>query len=143
MPTQLFYSVQIPVTLWFITKGKRRPGETLFIDARKMGHMVDRKHRDLSDNDIKKLAQTFESFQNGTLENVKGFCAVASMDDIRKQDYILTPGRYVGIEENHSDSEEFDAKISRLTTELYNMFTNSHELKAQIISKLGAMGYEM
>lgn len=143
MPTQLFYSVQIPVTLWFITKGKRRPRETLFIDARKMGHMVDRKHRDLSDNDIKKLAQTFESFQNGTLENVKGFCAVASMDDIIKQDYILTPGRYVGIEESYSDSEEFDAKMSRLTTELYNMFTNSHELEAQIISKLGAMSYEV
>ena len=143
MPTQLFYSVSIPVTLWFITKGKKQPGKTLFIDARKMGHMVDRKHRDLSDDDIKKLAQTFESFQNGTLENIKGFCAAADLNDIIKQDYILTPGRYVGIEDNHSDSEEFDAKMSRLTTELYNMFTNSHELEAQIISKLGAMGYEV
>ena len=143
MPTQLFYSVSIPVTLWFITKGKKQPGKTLFIDARKMGHMVDRKHRDLSDDDIKKLAQTFESFQNGTLENIKGFCAAADLNDIIKQDYILTPGRYVGIEDNHSDSEEFDAKMSRLTTELYNMFTNSHELEAQIISKLGAMSYEV
>ena len=143
MPTQLFYSVSIPVTLWFITKGKKQPGKTLFIDARKMGHMVDRKHRDLSDDDIKKLAQTFESFQNGTLENIKGFCAAADLNDIIKQDYILTPGRYVGIEDNHSDSEEFDAKMSRLTTELYNMFANSHELEAQIISKLGAMSYEV
>ena len=143
MPTQLFYSVSIPVTLWFITKGKKQPGKTLFIDARKMGHMVDRKHRDLSDEDIKKLAQTFESFQNGTLENIKGFCAAADLNEIIKQDYILTPGRYVGIEDNQDDCEEFNAKLSRLTIELSSIFAKSHELESQIISKLGAMGYEV
>ena len=95
MPIQLFYSVTIPVTLWFITKGKKQKGKTLFIDARKMGHMVDRKHRDFSDEDIQKLADTFESFQNGTLEDVKGFCKVATLEDIAAQDYILTPGRYI------------------------------------------------
>ena len=114
MPTQLFYSVTIPVTLWFITKGKKQKGKTLFIDARKMGHMVDRKHRDFSDEDIQKLADTFESYQNGTLEEVKGFCAVAALQDIAKQDYILTPGRYVGIEEQKDDGEPFEEKMARL-----------------------------
>ena len=103
LPTQLFYSVTIPVTLWFITKNKMQKGKTLFIDARKMGHMVDRKHRDFTDDDIQKLADTFTSFQEGTLKDVKGFCKVATNDDIDKQDYILTPGRYVGIEEQEDD----------------------------------------
>ena len=107
MPTQLFYSVTIPVTLWFISRNKKQSGKTLFIDARNMGHMVDRKHRDFSEEDINRLSQTFTDFQNGTLENQKGFCAVATTEEIAKQDYILTPGRYVGIEEkkmmpNHS-----------------------------------------
>ena len=101
----------IPVTLWFISKNKKQKGKTLFIDARKMGYMVDRKHRDFTDEDIQKLADTFEAFQNGTLEDVKGFCAVADLQTIEKQDYILTPGRYVGIEEQEEDSEPFDEKM--------------------------------
>ncbi len=118
MPTQLFYSVTIPVTLWFITKNKKQKGKTLFIDARKMGYMVDRKHRDFTDEDIDKLASTFAEFQNGSLEDVKGFCAVADLETIAKQDYILTPGRYVGIEEQEDDGEPFDDKMKRLTGEL-------------------------
>lgn len=118
LPTQLFYSVTIPVTLWFISKNKKQKGKTLFIDARKMGYMVDRKHRDFTDEDIQKLADTFEAFQNGTLEDVKGFCAVADLQTIERQDYILTPGRYVGIEEQEEDSEPFDEKMARLTSEL-------------------------
>lgn len=143
MPTQLFYSVTIPVTLWFITKNKKQKGKTVFIDARKMGHMVDRKHRDFSDEDIQKLADTFEAFQNGTLEDVKGFCAVASIEDIAKQDYILTPGRYVGIEEQEDDGEPFEEKMTRLTSELSDMFKKSHELEDEIRRKLEAIGYEM
>lgn len=105
MPTQLFYSVTIPVTLWFITRNKKQKGKTLFIDAREMGYMVDRKHRDFDDEkDIQKIADTFTAFQEGTLEDVKGFCAVVSTEDIAKQDYILTPGRYVGIAEQEEDS---------------------------------------
>ena len=110
LPTQLFYSVTIPVTLWFISKNKKQKGKTLFIDARKMGYMVDRKHRDFTDDDIQKLADTFEAFQNGTLENVKGFCAVCDLQEIEKQDFILTPGRYVGIEEASDDGEPFEEK---------------------------------
>jgi type I restriction enzyme M protein len=111
MPTQLFYSVTIPVTLWFISKNKKQKGKTLFIDARKMGYMVDRKHRDFPDEDIQKLADTFKAFQDGTLEEVKGFSAVADIQAIAAQDYILTPGRYVGIEEQEDDGEPFDEKI--------------------------------
>ena len=143
MPTQLFYSVTIPVTLWFITRNKKQKNKTVFIDARKMGHMVDRKHRDLSDDDIQKLANTVEAFQNGTLEDVKGFCAVATLDDIANQDYILTPGRYVGIEEQDEDSEPFEEKMARLTSELSEMFKKSHALEDEIRKKLGAIGYEL
>ena len=143
LPTQLFYSVTIPVTLWFISKNKKQKGKTLFIDARKMGYMVDRKHRDFTDEDIQKLADTFEAFQNGTLEDVKGFCTVADLQTIEKQDYILTPGRYVGIEEQEEDSEPFDEKMARLTSELSDMFAKSHELEAEIRKKLGAIGYEI
>ncbi len=143
LPTQLFYSVTIPVTLWFITKNKKQKGKTLFIDARKMGHMVDRKHRDFDDEDIQKIADTFEAFQNGTLEDVKGFCAVATLEDIAKQDYILTPGRYVGIEEQEDDGEPFEEKMARLTSELSEMFKKSHELEDEIRKKLGAIGYEV
>ena len=143
LPTQLFYSVTIPVTLWFISKDKQQKGKTLFIDARNMGHMVDRKHRDFTDEDIKKLADTFTAFQEGSLEDEKGFCAVASLEDIEKQDYILTPGRYVGIAVQEDDGEPFEEKMARLTSELSDMFAKSHELEDEIRKKLGAIGYEM
>lgn len=108
-----------------------------------MGHMVDRKHRDFSEEDIRKLADTFSAFQNGTLQDVKGFCAVATTQDIAKQDYILTPGRYVGIEEQEDDGEPFDKKMSRLTSELSEMFKKSHTLENEIRRKLKAIGYEI
>lgn len=143
MPTQLFYSVTIPVTLWFITKNKKQKGKTLFIDARNLGHMVDRKHRDLSEEDIHTISNTVEQFQNGSLEDKKGFCAVVDLDEIKKQDFILTPGRYVGIEEQEDDGEPFEEKMSRLTSELSEMFEKSHELEKEIREKLGAIGYEV
>ena len=143
LPTQLFYSVTIPVTLWFISKNKKQKGKTLFVDARKMGYMADRKHRDFTDEDVQKLADTFTAFQEGTLENVKGFCAVVETADIKKQDYILTPGRYVGIEEVEDDGEPFEEKMVRLTSELSDMFIKSHELEEEIRKKLGAIGYEI
>lgn len=143
MPTQLFYSVTIPVTLWFISKNKKQKGKTLFIDARKMGYMIDRKHRDFTDEDIQKLSDTFTAFQEGTLEEVKGFCAVATTDEIAAQDYILTPGRYVGIEEQEDDGEPFEEKMKRLTAELSEMFKKSHALEEEIREKLGAIGYDI
>lgn len=98
---------------------------------------------DFTDEDISKLAKTFEDFQNGTLEDVKGFCAVVETKDIEKQDYILTPGRYVGIEEQEDDGEPFDEKMKRLTSELSTMFEKSRELEDEIRKKLGAIGYEV
>lgn len=143
MPTQLFYSVTIPVTLWFISKNKKQKGKTLFIDARNMGYMVDRKHRDFTEEDIQKLATTFTNFQEGILEDEKGFCAVVETEEIRKQDYILTPGRYVGIADPEDDGEPFEEKMTRLTSELSDMFEKSHELEDEIRKKLGAIGYEI
>ena len=143
MPTQLFYSVTIPVTLWFISRNKKQKGKTLFIDARKMGYMVDRKHRDFTQDDIKKLADTFTAFQEGTLEDKKGFCAVVTTDDIAKQDYILTPGRYVGIEEQEDDGEPFEDKMKRLTSELSKMFEQSNTLQDEIRKNLGSIGFEV
>lgn len=143
LPTQLFYSVTIPVTLWFISKDKVQKGKTLFIDARNMGHMVDRKHRDFSDDDIARLADTFTSFQDGSLEDEKGFCAVVTLEDIEKQDYVLTPGRYVGVAEKEDDGEPFEEKMARLTLELSELFEKSHVLEEDIKSKLAAIGYEI
>ena len=143
MPPQLFYTTQIPVSLWFLSKNKTQKGKTLFIDARKMGTMVTRKLREFTDDDIKKIADTYKAFADGTLEDVKGFCAVVSTDEIAKQDYILTPGRYVGIEEQEADDEPFDAKMTRLTGELSAMFAKSHELEEEIRKNMGAIGYEI
>ena len=143
MPTQLFYTTQIPVSLWFLAKNKKQKGKTLFIDARKLGTMVTRKLRELTDEDIKKIADTYNAFVDGTLEDEKGFCAVVTTQDIAEQDYILTPGRYVGIEEQEDDGEPFEEKMGRLTSELSELFAKSHELEAQIKERLGAIGYEI
>lgn len=143
MPPQLFYTTQIPVSLWFLSKNKSQKGKTLFNAARKMGTMVTRKLREFTDDDIKKIADTYKAFADGTLEDVKGFCAVVGTAEIAKQDYILTPGRYVGIEEQEADDEPFDAKMTRLTGELSAMFAKSHELEEEIRKNLGAIGYEI
>ena len=141
MPTQLFYTTQIPVSLWFLAKNKKQKGKTLFIDARKMGTMVTRKLRELDEEDIAKIADTYNAYADGTLEDVKGFCAVVTTEKIAKQDYILTPGRYVGIEEQQEDGEPFEEKMARLTGELSDLFAQSHKLEAEIRQKLEAIGY--
>lgn len=150
LPMQLFYTTQIPVSLWFLSKVKKHKRKTLFIDARSMGTMVTRSLRELTDgsnnpeeNDIGKLAATYNSYVAGTLENEKGFCAVVDTEEIAKQDYILTPGRYVGIAEQETDGEPFEEKMTRLTKELSGLFEKSHELEDEIRRKLGAIGYEV
>ena len=143
MPTQLFYTTQIPVSLWFLNKQKKQMGKTLFIDARKLGTMVSRKLREMTEEDIQRIAGTYKAFVDGTLEDEKGYCAVADMEEIAGQDYILTPGRYVGVEEQEDDGEPFGEKMSRLTSELSEMFEKSHELEDEIRLKLGAIGYEI
>ena len=143
MPTQLFYTTQIPVSLWFINRNKKQKGKTLFIDARKMGTMVNRRLREMTNEDITKIAATFVAFDEGKLEDVKGYCAAVSTENIAKQDYILTPGRYVGIEEQEDDGEPFEEKMLRLTGELSEMFKRSHELEDEIRKRMGAIGYDI
>lgn len=144
LPSQLFYSTGIPVSLWFISKDKAQKGKTLFIDARNMGTMVTRKLRELTEQeDIKKIADTFEAFQNGTLADEKGFCAVVSTEEIEKQDFILTPGRYVGIAEEEGDGEPFEEKMARLTTSLSSLFQQSREQEEEIKKQLKSIGWEV
>jgi type I restriction enzyme M protein len=143
MPPQLFYSTQIPVSLWFINKRKEQPGKTLFIDARKMGTLVTRSLRELTDEEINRLADTHKAFEAGTLEEEKGFCAIATTEQIAEHDYILTPGRYVGIQDEEEDGEPFEEKMTRLTSELSELFKESTDLEGEIRSRLGAIGYEV
>lgn len=143
MPAQLFYTTQIPVSLWFLAKNKKQPKKTLFIDARDMGTMISRKLRELTTKDIERIADTYKSYVDGTLEDEKGFCAVVSTEEIAKQDYILTPGRYVGIKEQEDDGEPFEDKMKRLTSELSDLFEQSHKLENEIRERLGEIGYEL
>lgn len=152
LPSQLFYSTGIPVCLWFLSKNKEQKGKTLFIDARNMGTMVTRKLRELTapdpsegadTSDIGKIARTFEKFQAGVLEDEKGFCAVVSTEDIAKQDYILTPGRYVGIAEDNSDTEPFEEKMERLTKSLSSLFAESRAQEEEIKKQLKSIGWEI
>ena len=156
LPGQLFYSTQIPVCLWFIARDKRnghfrdRHGETLFIDARKLGAMVDRVHRELTDDDIRQIADTYHAWrgdpfpppqagegQGGGYEDVPGFCKAATLDEIRHHNYILTPGRYVGAAEVEEDDEPFEEKMEQLTAQLEAQFAESARLEAAIRENLG------
>lgn len=152
LPGQLFYSTQIPVCLWFITKnkaknGKReRSGEILFIDARNLGHMATRTLKEFSQEDIQKVATTYHAWRGTkeeTYEDITGFCKAAKLEEVREHDYILTPGRYVGLEEEEDDGEPFDEKMERLTTELAEQFKESKKLEDQIREALGGIGYEV
>lgn len=142
MPDKLFYTAQIPVSLWIIDKAKKQKGKTLFVDAREMGTMVTRKLREFTDDDIAKVASAFDAFRDGTLEDEKGFCAAVSTEEIAKQDYVLTPGRYVGIADAQEDDEPFEEKMARLTSELGEMFEESNRLQEQIKKNLGAIGFD-
>ena len=144
LPDKLFYTTGIPVCIWFFNRDKKHKGQTLFIDARKMGDMVNRRLRELSDEDIKKIANTYIAWQNEEgYEDVQGYCKVASIDEIKEHDYILTPGRYVGIEEVEDDGEPFEEKMERLTNTLANQFKKSRELEEEIRKQLGGIGYKL
>ncbi len=141
LPSQLFYNTSIPVSLWFLSRNKQQRKKTLFIDARNMGAMATRSLRELSEEEIKKIAETFDDFRNGTLNDEKGFCAVKTLEDSEAQDYILTPGRYVGIAEQEDDGELFADKMDRLTSELSELFKESHRLEDEIKRQLGSIGF--
>ena len=141
LPTQLFYTTGIPVSLWFLNKNKQQKGKTLFIDARELGTMVTRKLRELMDEDIQLMVDTYKKYTEGILEDEKGFCKVATLEDIKEQDYILTPGRYVGFKPEKDDGIPFEEKMKTLTTELDELFEESHKLEEEIKSNLTKIGY--
>jgi len=144
MPSQLFYTTQIPVCLWFISRNKKRKGETLFIDARNMGTMVTRKLRELTPKDIEKIAKKVENWQDeNDYQDIAGFCKSATLEEIKKNDYILTPGRYVGLPEEEEDSEPFDEKMDRLTGELSQLFSEGEKLTDEVKKQLKGIGYEL
>lgn len=143
MPTQLFYSTGIPVSLWILNKEKKQKGKTLFIDARNMGIMVTRAHRELKEEEIEKIGRTYESFTEGKLEEVKGYAAEAGLEELKKNDYILTPGRYVGIEEEEDDGIPFEEKMEGLTEELSILFKESRCLEEEIRQRLQVIGYDV
>ncbi|MGH1676943.1 class I SAM-dependent DNA methyltransferase [Enterococcus avium] len=152
LPSQMFYNTQIPACLWFVTKSKAKKkernhqGEILFIDARNEGFMADRTTKTFSKNDIKKIADSYHAWKgtnNKEYVDVAGFCSSASLDTVKEQDYILTPGRYVGLEDEIEDFELFEEKMERLTTLLSEQFIQSHQLEEDIRKALGGIGYEI
>jgi len=154
LPGQLFYSTQIPVCLWFLARnkglGRARHGETLFIDARKLGTLIDRVHRELSDEDIAKIADTYHAWKSDRrgeallrpYEDVAGFCKSATIKEIAEQGYVLTPGRYVGAPDVEEDEIPFDEKMKSLTETLGEQFLESDNLEKSIRENLKRIGYE-
>ena len=151
LPGQLFYSTQIPACLWFLSRNRRngkfrdRRGEILFIDVRKRGKMVDRTHRELTDEDLARIADTYYAWRGedgtGEYEDVPGFCKSATLEDIRKHGYILTPGRYVGVEPQEEDLEPFGEKMKRLTAQWREQQVEARRLDAAIEANLAALGF--
>ncbi|WP_409228470.1 N-6 DNA methylase [Gudongella sp. SC589] len=151
LPDKLFYSTGIPVSLWILNRNKStnpgfrsRENEVLFIDARKLGDMIDRRHRELNEEDIQQISETYHSWRNkdGDYEDIQGFCKSATLDEIRGHEYVLTPGRYVGIEEVEDDGIPFDEKMVNMTAELAELFAKSRHLEEEIRKNLGGIGYE-
>ena len=151
LPGQLFTNTQIPACIWFLTKNKQsgngkvdRRGETLFIDARNMGFMKDRVLRDFTREDIAAIADTFHAWQQGKgYEDKPGFCFAASLEDIQKHDFVLTPGRFVGAAEQDDDGEPFPEKIIRLTSLLHEQFAESDRLEEEIKKNFAGLGYNV
>ena len=158
LPGQLFYTTQIPVCLWFISKNKKavdasedfakrrnRQGETLFIDAREMGSMVSRVNKELTTDDIAHIAQTYHAWRgedkDGAYEDIAGFCKSATLDDIKANDYVLTPGRYVGAADIADDGIPFEEKMAELSQTLFKQMAEGQELDKNITQNLEVMGY--
>lgn len=144
MPTNLFYTVTVPCSIWIINRNKKQKDKTLFINATNLGTMVTRRLRELSEDDIKKIADTYHNYKNDeNYENIKGFCYSATTDEIKSNDYVLTPGRYVGVKETEDDGIPFEEKMKTITSELSKQFEESHKLEEEIKKNLKAIGYEI
>ena len=151
LPGQLFYSTQIPVSLWFLARDRRggtfrdRRGEVLFIDARQLGSMVDRTHRELTDEDIARIADSYHAWrgeaQAGDYADVPGFCKSAYLEEIRRNGYVLTPGRFVGAAAEEDDGEPFGEQMARLATQFREQHVEAAKLDAAILANLKELGY--
>jgi type I restriction enzyme M protein len=152
LPAQLFYNTGIPACLWFVTRDKKdhsfrdRRGQILFIDARNMGVMIDRSHRELQDEDIQKISSTYHAWRGENklkYEDEQGFCKSTPLSEVEKHNYILTPGRYVGVVEEEEDDEEFEAKMERLTSELSKQMEEGKKLDEEIKKNLKNIGFKV
>jgi type I restriction enzyme M protein len=151
LPGQLFYSTPIPVCLWFLAREKRngrfrdRRGKTLFIDARKLGVLVDRTHRELTDDEVARIAGTYQAWRGdpaaGDYEDVAGFCKAATLDDVRGHGHVLTPGRYVGAADAEDDDEPFEERMTRLVAALSEQQADARLLDQTIASNIERLGY--
>ncbi|XQQ44589.1 type I restriction-modification system subunit M [Neisseria lisongii] len=142
LPDKLFTNVQISACIWIFNKAKKRTGEVLFIDARRLGHMKDRKQRDFSPEDIAKIADTYHNWQqNNGYQDIPAFCSTADLATIEKNDWVLTPGRYVGTPEQEGDEVDFAEKMQELTEKLSLQFTQSSELELKIKENLENLGF--
>lgn len=152
LPSQLFYNTQIPACLWFLTRNKtetqkfrNRTQQVLFIDARKLGTMISRKQRELTDSDIRKIADTYHAWKSKqqTYQDIPGFCKSATLEDIRKNNYILTPGRYIDLEQTQEDQQTFEEKMKHLTVTLAEQMQKAKQLDEAIKVNLSKIGYEI
>jgi type I restriction enzyme M protein len=151
LPGQLFYGTQIPACLWFLTKNKKngkfadRRGKTLFIDARKLGVLIDRVHREVRDEEIARIAETYHAWRGekeaGNYEDVSGFCKSTTLEEMKQHGSVLTPGRYVGAEDIEEDDEPFEEKIRRLTGRLEEQFAEGLQLERSIRENLKGLGH--
>ena len=143
LPGQLFYSTQIPACLWFLARGRKRRGEVLFIDASKMGRMLDRTQRELTKEDINRIADTYQAWRDGLEDyaDESGFCKSASLENIRKNEHVLTPGRYVDPAPQEEDDEPFGEKMARLVAEFREQQVEADNLDATIAANLMELGY--
>lgn len=143
LPDKLFTNVELSACIWFLNRNKKRKGEVLFIDARQIGYMKDRVLRDFTADDIAKIADTFHTWQKSDgYENQAAFCKSATLEEIKDNDFVLTPGRYVGTAEQEDDGVPFAEKMQNLTALLKEQFAKSAELEAEIKKNLGGLGYE-
>jgi len=144
MPTNLFYTVAVPCSIWIINRNKKQKRKTLFINATNFGTMVTRRLRELQKPDIQAISETYHDYQNGgNYEDCKGFCYSATTEEIKNNDYVLTPGRYVGVSDAEESDIPFEEQMNSITSELSRQFEESHRLEEEIKKNLKAIGYEL
>lgn len=151
LPTQLFYNTGIPACLWFLSrykngnKNRNRKGEVLFIDASELGYMVNRSSRAFTDDETSKISHTYHEWKKaeGNYQDIKGFCKSATLPDIAKHNYVLTPGRYVGIPDEVEDTVSFEERMQELTMTLGEQMRQGQRLDAEIKTQLLKVGFKI